>query len=66
MSIFTRKPRHPRIDPDELTAQADESMRRVAAQQPHVNALTSWLEARKDQNGFGEDFEYTLRPKEAR
>jgi hypothetical protein len=64
--MFRRKKKPPRLDPEQLTAQADASMRRVAEQQPHVNALTSWLENRKNQNGFGEDFEYTLRPKEAR
>lgn len=28
--------------------------------EPRVNALIAWLEARKGQNGFGDDFEVTL------
>lgn len=54
------KKRTPRIDPDELGRQAKESLKATRAQQPHVNALTSYLERRKGQNGFGEDFEITF------
>lgn len=32
----------------------------VVSQQPSVNSLVGWLEARRMQNGFGEDFEWTL------
>lgn len=54
------------VDPDQLDRQADESMRLVEQQRDHVNALTGWLERRKNQNGFGTDFEYSLIPKESR
>jgi hypothetical protein len=54
-----------RIDPAELERVATDSLDKVRKQQPRVNALTSYLERRKNQNGFGEDFEYTLRTKEA-
>lgn len=64
MTWFKR--RAPRVDPDELDAQSEAAIRRVADQQPHVNTLTAYLERRKNQNGFGDDFEYSLRPKEAR
>lgn len=43
---------------------AEESLELVKAQQPRVNLITAYLERRKNQNGFGEDFEFTLRPKE--
>ena len=59
--------RHPsRIDPEVLGAKAAQSLADTAAKQPHVNALTSWLDNRKNQNGFGEDFEFTLVPRGAK
>lgn len=51
------------INPEELTRKAEESLKQTQAQQPKVNALTTYLENRKNQNGFGEDFEYTLKLK---
>lgn len=34
---------------------------------PHVRELTVWLRMRKEENGFGRDFEYTLaRPRAAK
>lgn len=54
------------LDVDALDRKFDASLDQTAANQPKVNAITSWLDNRKNQNGFGEDFEYTLRPKEAR
>lgn len=66
MMIRSWSSKHPsRIDPDEVERVATDSLAKVRKQQPRVNALTSYLERRKDQNGFGEDFEYTLRTKEA-
>jgi len=53
----------PRIDPAVLEAQAEAATSQLAAQQDQVNTLTSYLERRKLQNGFGHDFEYTLTPK---
>ena len=55
------RPEHP--DPDVLIRQAEESLRKTERQQPHVDRITKWLSKREKQNGFGEDFEYTLRPK---
>jgi len=52
--------RSPRVDPDELARKAEESLQETQKQQDHVNALTSYLERRKGQNGFGDDFEITL------
>lgn len=48
-----------------LHARANEAAEQLKQQKPRVNNITSWLENRKDQNGFGEDFEYTLRPRRA-
>lgn len=63
MSWIKRNPS--RINPEELTRKADESLRETKELQPKVNSITSYLERRKNQNGFGEDFEYTLKPKGA-
>lgn len=60
MKFFSK--REPRIDTDALERQAEESLQLVKEQQPHVTALTTWLNNRKGQNGLGEDFEITLRP----
>lgn len=53
------------VDTAELKRIAAESIARTDAQQPHVTALTGWLNWRTDTNGFGEDIEYTLKPKGA-
>ena len=55
-----------RVDPAELTAQAEAAVQQVVEQQEQVNALTAYLGRRKLQNGFGHDFEYTLRVKGTR
>ena len=57
--------RAPRVDPDEMKRVAEESLAETREKQQHVNALTSYLENRKGQNGFGEDFEITLIPRSA-
>ena len=64
--MIWRKKKTPRVDPAELSQKADAALEQVRAQQPHVNTLTNWLERRKNQNGFGADFEYALRPKGTR
>ncbi|PPF18258.1 hypothetical protein C5B92_07010 [Rathayibacter sp. AY1A4] len=61
MKWFKRRIR--RVDPAELTARAAESVQRVESQQERVNLITAWLISRKESNGFGDDFEYTLKPK---
>lgn len=53
----------PRVDAEALEKKAEESLNSTAAKQERVNYLTNWLESRNNKNGFGEDFEYTLRPK---
>ena len=50
------------FDPDVLIRKAEASLRKTESQQPHVDRITSWLKRRENHNGFGEDFEYTLRP----
>lgn len=55
----------PRVDPDELAMKAERSLNATEAKQEHVDKLTGWLDKRKNQNGFGEDFEYTLKPRRA-
>lgn len=62
MMNWLKKDTH-RVDPDELIRKADKSIYETAHKQAHVTALATWLERRNNQNGFGEDFEYTLRPK---
>lgn len=57
--------RKPRIDPDEMTQMAEESLAETRERQAHVNAITSYLDRRQGQNGFGEDFEITLIPRSA-
>jgi hypothetical protein len=57
--------RAPRVDPEELSQKAEKSLNETRSRQDHVNALTSYLETRKGQNGFGEDFEITLNPRSA-
>lgn len=63
MGYFTRGEKKSGSDPDALIRKAEASLRQTRNQQPHVDRMTSWLENRNIQNGFGEDFEYTLRPK---
>ena len=52
-----------RPNPEDLIEQAEESLRKTEGQQAYVDRITTWLKTRENQNGFGEDFEYTLRPK---
>ena len=61
MSLRWFSKRAPQIDPAELNAAAETSLQKTQEQQPHVNALVTYLENRKGQNGFGEDFEITIR-----
>lgn len=63
MGYFAKRKNRSGSNPDELIRKAEESLRQTTRQQPHVDRITSWLQNRENQNGFGEDFEYTLRPK---
>lgn len=55
--------RAPRVDPSELDRQTDEVNATLEREGARMNSIASYLEKRKDQNGFGRDFELTLRPK---
>lgn len=55
-----------RIDPLEVARMAEKASEQIRSQQPHVDALNGWLERRKNVNGFGDDFEYSLIPKGTR
>lgn len=59
------KKKKSRIDPDELNREAQESLAETKSNQTQVNAVTAWLIKRSNQNGFGEDFEISLIPKES-
>jgi hypothetical protein len=61
--IFRRKTD---IDHEEAFANAQEAIVQLENQQQKVTALAAWLDNRKNQNGFGADFEFTLRPKGTR
>lgn len=65
MSPTWLKKRKPRVDPDVMSRVAEDSLAETQSQQAHVNALTSYLNNRTGQNGFGEDFEITLIPRRA-
>ena len=53
------------VDPQDLVNQANEINEKLEREGPRLSALATYLERRRLQNGFGADFEYTLRPKEA-
>jgi hypothetical protein len=56
--------RHPtRLDPDELTQKAEESLKQTRSQQAWVDYLNTWLINRKNANGLGEDVEITFVPR---
>lgn len=63
MSWIRRNPT--RLDPEVLERKADESIEKTRSQQGRVNRINNFLVNRNTENGFGTDFEYTLRPKEA-
>ena len=53
------------VDPQELINQATEINEKLEREGPRLTALATYLERRRLQNGFGTDFEYTLRPRGA-
>lgn len=65
MSLRWLKKRSSRVDPQEISRVAKESLAETRSQQDKVNHITAYLDNRKNQNGFGEDFEFTLRPRRA-
>lgn len=60
MMPWTRKARAKKARQDQIEKLLKETDAIVVAQQPDVNRLTGWLESRKHQNGFGDDFEWVL------
>lgn len=48
---------------NEVHKSTENAAKKLEAQKQKVNATASWLERRQLQNGFGQDFEYTLRPR---
>lgn len=54
-----------RVDPAELDKQTAEVQAMIKREGPRMNAVADYLEKRKNQNGFGTDFEYTLKPRRA-
>ena len=58
---FKRKKNREQILHARKTAEA--AAIQLREQKVRVNATASWLERRQTQNGFGQDFEYTLRPR---
>lgn len=65
MRLPWSKKKDDRVDPVELSRIAQESLAETRSQQAYVNTITAYLDRRKGQNGFGEDFELTLRPRRA-
>lgn len=65
MSKFFRK-RSPKVDPAELDRQTDEVNRMLEREGTRMTFIADWLERRKGQNGFGEDFDITFYPREAK
>lgn len=53
-------------DAEAISAQADAATEKLRTQQPRVNALANYLDRRKESNGFGDDFEWSLIPKESK
>lgn len=60
MSLFGKSRRAQDAHYDEIEKTLDARHDALRAQEPRVNALVAWLTERKLNNGFGEDFEWTL------
>lgn len=58
--IWNRK-KSPKIK--DVRKSADEAAKLLEEQKSQVTKTAAWLERRKEQNGFGTDFEYTLQPR---
>lgn len=50
----------------ELRKAEQEAAAKLNSQKTRVTAVATWLHNRTNQNGFGVDFEYTLRPRGSR
>lgn len=58
--MWTRRSQAEKKRHDAYERELQETDSLLVQQQPRVNAVVAWLEARKLQNGFGDDFEWTL------
>lgn len=56
-------PHKNKVDLEAAERQVKEVNDKLVADEERRHTVVSYLEARKDRNGFGSDFEYTLRPK---
>ena len=54
-----------RVDPAELNQQTAEVNAKLNSEATRMHVVAKYLEQRKKQNGFGTDFEYTLRQRGA-
>lgn len=52
-----------KLSSKKLLQPTEEAAEQLRSQKTQVNAVSSWLETRKQQNGFGDDFEVTLIPR---
>lgn len=64
-NLWRRSRTTPKVDPQELNQQSAEILDKLEKDGPRMRAIAAFLENRRDQNGFGTDFEYTLRPRRA-
>jgi len=55
-----------KLSSKKLLKPTEEAAEQLRSQKSQVNAVSSWLENRKQQNGFGEDFEVSLIPRGAK
>lgn len=49
-----------------LSKSTEAAAEQLRKQEPKVNSIYSYLKRRELENGFGDDFEYTLRPRRAK
>lgn len=54
-----------RVDPSTITQLATDSIEQTDGQKEEVSRMTTFLETRKDQNHFGEEFHVSFRPRES-
>ena len=54
-----------RVDHSTITQLATDSIEQTNGQKEEVSRMTKFLETRKDQNHFGEEFHVSFRPRES-
>lgn len=63
MRWLHRKRDDDEIDPTEAIETAEAAKRLLTQNQPFVTRVSNYFENRQGQNGFGDDIEFTFRPK---